>query len=660
MKMKMISWESEGLRCPDIKVDLELGGKCPRVFLIQMPNGTGKTTTLTMIHAALTGEAVDWDFEKINKLRRSGDSNQSGKFILKLKIDDKPLTFEIQLDFVEGIAKYRTTTTGSGGVVPNWSPPTEIQRYLKQQFVYLFVFDGELAQRLLDAEKSEAENAIDALCQLYLMDEVSSFSEWDWSRVTKKPGPKGQTGLNAAKLKEEVLDKQLKKVRRIREGAVAEIATLTKKMKELDDAIGAKIKQIEGDQEKHQKLKDDERERESIVDKDSLKLMMEIRKPHLLHPDLREALRTLKVKLDKAKLPESSSRQFFTELSQEPICVCGRPIGEHERKAIIELAGKYLGEDIAGVLNALKRDIDLHITNDDNNSSTLVQTLADDLKRDVNLWHQSRATREAHESELLRRGGEKVQEQRESLLKYGSAKADLEALLEDEIDRLPTLTDDEKTQCIASLDRQLREIRARIAEISDTVELRKKTDVIKEILARAKVVSRESLRDVLIKECNQRLEKVLSRDPVRIENISRSLVLRNQEGASVGQTLAVGYTFITSLLHRGQHNFPLIVDSPANPIDNNVRREIGALIPELCDQFVAFTISSEREGFVSALEKSAHGDIRYVTMFRATEGTKNLLKEMPSTGVLKSENAVLIEGRDYFFKFDVDDENEGR
>ena len=54
MELKIISWESKGLRCPDGKVDLcENGFK--RFNFIQMPNGTGKTTYLELIQYSLSG-----------------------------------------------------------------------------------------------------------------------------------------------------------------------------------------------------------------------------------------------------------------------------------------------------------------------------------------------------------------------------------------------------------------------------------------------------------------------------------------------------------------------------------------------------------------------------------------------------------------------------
>ena len=49
-------------------------------------------------------------------------------------------------------------------------------------------------------------------------------------------------------------------------------------------------------------------------------------------------------------------------------------------------------------------------------------------------------------------------------------------------------------------------------------------------------------------------------------------------------------------------------------IDLAVRPRIGDLIPRLTDQFIAFTISSERAGFVQRLKQAAGGDVQFLTV----------------------------------------------
>ena len=61
MKIQLLGWESRGLRCPDLNIDFTIGGRVPKVGLLQMPNGVGKTTTLACLRAALDGSATDWN-----------------------------------------------------------------------------------------------------------------------------------------------------------------------------------------------------------------------------------------------------------------------------------------------------------------------------------------------------------------------------------------------------------------------------------------------------------------------------------------------------------------------------------------------------------------------------------------------------------------------
>jgi DNA sulfur modification protein DndD len=82
------------------------------------------------------------------------------------------------------------------------------------------------------------------------------------------------------------------------------------------------------------------------------------------------------------------------------------------------------------------------------------------------------------------------------------------------------------------------------------------------------------------------------------------------------------------------------------------------LIPDLCTQFVGFTINTERAGFVPALEK-ASDDCLFLTMFRKTPGTQRLMRNLPSSGVTETDNAILVRDRGYFMSFDVTTEDEG-
>jgi len=659
MDLRIKGWESEGLRCPDIKIDLVKDGVRP-VTLIQMPNGTGKTTTLTMIRAALTGEARHWGVSKVREYQSRAGDNNVGRFRLDLAVDERPLTFEITLDFTEGRAQYRTTSPSIGGVVMDWKPPSDIRRFLNDKFIGLFVFDGEFAHKLLNAEEAEAERAIDALCQLYLFDECQKKAEESWQRATRRGGARTSQGLNQWRDKVQKLENRIDKLQKRYDEAKAKSADIGSEMESLVQEVEEAVAAEAGNRQELDGLKEAERREEQHVRDLNASVMQILRQPQRVCDHFRNGLAALKTQLDRVRLPTSTSRQFFVELAEEESCICGRPIDEPARDSILKQADRYLGEEISGVLNALKGDIDLYIGEGqeaDLESDELNEKTAD-LNGAVNAWHQASSRRQALEVQILQSGGEELQRKQERLNQLKQEKGALDDLIEG-MEAQAKDSDDESSFSIPSLRQQLKEAKRRVDEISDTVELGEQTRIIQDMCRLAKENAREAIRDELVRDCNRWLERVLSKAPVRVANIGRSLELERQRGASVGQTLAVGYTFLASLLHRGQHGFPLIVDSPANPIDISVRREVGLMVPQLCRQFLAFTISSEREGFVNALHDASNGNVRYLTLFRRTTGTGQLENDLPEDGVLKSETGVLVEGKQYFLAFDLDQEPEG-
>lgn len=654
MKIRLLGWESTGLRCPDVRVVLGTEKAVPSVSLIQMPNGTGKTTTLSLLRAALTGEARDWDADKIAQFSARDRKASTGRLVVRLTVDGAPLTFDLQLDFAEGVAHYRTTSPSAGGVVPDWHPPRHVKRFLSEKFVGLFIFDGELASRLLRAAEARAEEAIDALCQLDLVDDVAGVAEATWTRMTKEKGAKTTQGLAIWKNKEDALTRQMTKVRRGEAKYAEELEKIDAELSGIDKTIQEEISKNKGLRDEIEKLKIQEEQQTAELERSLDGVMRVVRQPHRLHPSFSDALVVLKQSLDRAKLPDATSRQFFVELAQELTCVCGRPIGDNERKTILAEAGRYLGEDISGVVNALKQDVETQVSLRDPDEVPLSALLEGLAKAEQQLL-QTQTARHGLEVKAVESGSENVAALQQRYAELTRQKGERTELL-DLIRQPARAGDDETTFSLASLQRQLAETQKKIAEITGTVELRRRIDIVRDLASRAKSLARDKLRDALAKDCNARLGKILVANPIKVESIQNSIVLAGQREASVGQTLAVGYTFLATVLHRGAHDFPLVVDSPAGPLDDKVRKEIGEMVPKLCEQFVAFTISTERENFLPALERVAGGNIRYLTLFRKAPGTAHLIDELPSKGVAESENGVLVEGKEYFCQFAVDQE----
>ncbi|BBD08433.1 hypothetical protein [Desulfovibrio ferrophilus] len=652
MKIEIGGWKSKNLRCPDIEVSLNHNGILAPISLIQMPNGTGKTTTLNLLRASMSGEAQSWDKNTILRYKRRDSDFSTGFFETTLLIDDRPLTFELTLDFQNETATYTTTSPGSGGITKGWNPPTQAHRFLTEKFVRLFVFDGEFADSLLDARQSEAENAIDALCQLYLLNEIENEAESIWKKATQNSSSKTTKGLN----------KWRNKASKIHD----RIESIEKKLKKHNDSISennARLIIIKTEMSKHTNNEEQNRilyfeklELQEAAENKSKEIALEllslIRTPHVLTKKFTNNLTSLKHQLDTLKLPSSTSKQFFIELLEEDECICGRPMDGKARSVVKKKAEQYLAEETSGFLNGLKQDIDQFLQ-PEGSSHNDFKTKLDELR--LSIIHKKRVeseTRAAHDA-FIDSGGEELkilEEERKDL----ETKNEKTKKIIDEFQREPAETDDAKTNCLKSLERQYKEARKKVAEISDTLDLQSRTETLKKIARQALEKSRRYIREELTNECNSKLDVILSRSPLKIESIGESLKLKNQDGASVGQTLSVGYTFLTNLLHRGKHQFPLIVDSPANPISFEVRQEIGKIIPKLCKQFVAFTISPERAGFVTALEKNCEHGIHYMTIFGKSEGTQELLHDIDKYEHAQNDTCALVYGKQYFMQFDRD------
>jgi DNA sulfur modification protein DndD len=662
MEIKLVRWSCTGFRCPDMDIDLTRAGEIPRVSLIQMPNGTGKTTTLALLKATLTGKAREWTAHEIAELRHPVDRQDSGRFVVELSVDGKPLRIELICAFDEGVASFNTTSPEMGGFNKDWSPPPSVRRFLTDRFVNLFIFDGELANALLDSSKTKAEEAIETLSQLDLLDSVIRDCESFWERSTAKMGARNEKGLARYKAIAAKLDEQIKFLK----GKAKQKETRLSVVKGEILRLKTEIQRLVDEDGKNREMWHNKRaakiEKEQALTGALRELMERMRRPEALTAIFGTALRSIKANLDIAKLPDSTSRQFFQELALQPECVCGRPIGEDQRVTILARADHFLGEDLAGVLNAFKQEVDLIDPDEQrrvvDERVAQVQTIRAEIagiQADMDLIEKSSVSAAGGNPEEFRQ-------------KLGPLELE-EKTLEGELGMLrgPTTASDSELitssaeaadiVVIASAEKQLKLANDEINRINGTLELRMRLDLLKKICVDARDLAKQKIKEILVERCNKRLLTVLKGDPLQIARIDRSIVLRDRESGSTGQNLAVGYTFLAEALSKGSHDFPLVVDSPAGPLDHGVRREIAAMVPKLCTQFVAFTISTEREAFLEPLEAGAKTEINFVTVFRKTPGNADLLKDLPPH---HSDNghSIIVSGRDYFTRFALEDERD--
>jgi len=356
MEITLLGWSALGLRCPDHQVYL-----CPdnsnqpyHATLVQRPNGTGKTTTLNLLRATLSGSARDWnqDLKRILEFRKSRDTTPTGQFIVRLAINGNPLTFELNLNFKERKVFYRTTF--GAGIRDGFHPPPQLRRFLNPEFVSLFVFDGELANNLLDSKQTRAREAIDSLFQLSLLKDLAKVFQENWETHVKDAPVTEDKGLTRRRNRLARLQNRLAQIKEEQKRLKTEILELKLQMENAQEEYNTALSKDRdtGDKLKEIKFKLDSAE--EVVQHNVRRAIEEMRNPQKLLIDFGSALQNLKANLDKLKLPKSTSREFFEELAEAERCVCGRPMDDENRQAVRDRAMLYLAENEVGVLNDIK------------------------------------------------------------------------------------------------------------------------------------------------------------------------------------------------------------------------------------------------------------------------------------------------------------------
>ena len=656
MKVELLGWESEGLRCADLHFDFSKNrSKLPTATLIQMPNGTGKTTTLNCIRAALTGEALTWDPAYVKQFARRNGKKGKGSFELKLRVDDKLLTIGIVFEFRKGAVRYYTTY--DRGRLDKFNPPAALKRFFTPPFVRLLVFDGELPGELLDNRKTRAQEAVDAFFQLYLLRDVSSAIQRIFELATQKQTATHERGYTRRQNELKEAREKVETIKTAHSKASERLDKAENERADLQSMIDSETGTTDELTTQRDRLLAQKEFADTKRSQCETDLLFVIRQPHRIHPRFKNMLLNLRDHLDRLKLPESTSKQFFEELAEETTCVCGRPIDDQARLMIKKKATNYLGTDTYGALNHLKAQIQNLVI--EPKEMEFAETLSKDLRSADHQCGAIETDLNVITQKLIDRGGEEVKAMKSRCDELDVEINDLKETL-DEIERDPISDDGDDSICLKYWIGEKSRREKRLAEITKTVQMRNNKDMLIRMLADAHKEARTRLNNSIVKEMNDKIDVLLRGHNIKASALDQSVILEEQAGASLGQTLAVGYAFLTTLFKRGGHTFPFVVDAPVTALDGRVRKEVATIIPQVCPQFVAFILDTEKAHFVNTLESISGVDIHYLTAFEDTSKNEDMIELLPDKGVLRSENGIIVEGKEYFDRITFPDVNNNK
>ena len=572
-----------------------------------MANGTGKTTTMTLIKGLLDGSAKNWPVDYVKSFAPTTTTGDKGEFSITVKFDEKQYKYFLSLDYVNGIAKIETQAPPKGRET-GLLLPTAIKGIFTPEFVSRFVFDGEQAKKSMDRTSNEADETIRYLYRLDELDEILAMNMNILTEIQNAEG--GSTGTRGSLSN---LRSRQKKVR-------DHIASLEKKQKQLNGDIARfsqekieKEKQRQEldknyealNKEKNEVIAEQEKNRGN-VDVKITEIVSLVKTPYLVSEGLCNRMYEFGDAMKKLKLPKSSSKDFFTELAYAEKCVCDRCIGEKGRDAILKNAERYLGSDHQAVLNNIKSVL---------MGSTYDERLVAAFEELGKLQEQKTRLNARFadvEDKLIKAGGpqvEQLQSEIEVLIgQISSAQTQLK-IIESKDEDDETLTEENNLHKARRADA---EYEVKIASTTKTNAALRKKNVVQDLVNEIKTQATAALKEEIIKKANDKISRVIKDDYIEIESIDGYIKLKDREGASDGQTLSIGYCFLGTLFEEAELEFPFVIDSPTGKMDFDKRQAVADIIPVVFNQMIAFVQSAEVKCFADRFYKNT--DTQYLTI----------------------------------------------
>jgi|TARA_R110002050_G_scaffold10673_5_gene36354 DNA sulfur modification protein DndD len=627
MHVRITGWRSKNLRGYLRDFSIEISTAPKSWSLLQMPNGTGKTTTMDLMRIAFQGEMPSQS--KIMSFR-ADDAAKKGFFELSLSLDGTPHKIRLNLDFQRSTLTFKTTSPSqdSGGLDDGHWFPMPLEKTLKSSAADLFVFDGELASTIISEKASDAEKIIRSLYRLDAFSELRQDIQREMD--TKKRASRltqGSSQSHVDKLQQEydeVLDahKLLKKSER---ALTAQLSKDEKALQLAKDQLSTFAQDKEEFEATQLKITAEIERLETLSDQQSGTVLQLFRVPPRINPAVKNFLDDLGRTLETNKLPRSLSSDFFKNLSVADHCVCGRPISDHERDEILEHMDEYLAVDEIAVINHMRS----RLQDIPENEHQSFSSEADLLKETMALRKNAFQRQEALLDKMKDAGFEEI----EKLTDLRDNLTASTAVAKDSLTRLTRASGQYSGDWESNLtacDKECNERKRRLDAATQTRSFRLKADALEAIVSAAENLAKSKLATSIRKKTNKNLANILRNETLEVSSIKGHLQLtgenaQKKDSASEGQKLAVAYAFISALLKEANHELPFVVDSPAVSLDLEIRRTVGKLIQPLFDQMIMFVISSEREGFADTFFDNADAEF-FTISFDQMTGRTNLVK----------------------------------
>lgn len=615
MKMSILEIEYRNIRkINDLKIPfVNENGEIIKNNFIMMANGTGKTTTMTLLKGLFDGTAPTWPSEKIKSFAPAMTGAEHGEFAVTVKFDEKRYKYVLSLDYKAGTAEISTITSAVGGRESGRHLPESIRGIFSPEFVRRFIFDGEQAERTLDSSSNEAAETIKYLYRLDELDEIVAANQKILTDIQNTEGNKGSvSSIKNLRTRQSSVNDTITRLKARRDRLRVEIKAFEDEKKAKEEQRNNIDKNYEQlNQEKMEILRDIDQNKGEI-NASIAEILRLTKSPYLLSPELCSRMQELGNSMTKLKLPKSSSKDFFIELANAPKCVCDRCIGQTEKDAILRNAEKYLGSDQQVVLNAIKSSL---------MSSEYDSRLADAFANLAKLREKGNrldTLLNINQEKLIRAGGEEAEQLQariKELIESISVSKEQLRTIESKDDSDEQLTTDNN---LRKAEQEYQYYEQQIAKATRTNAALRKKIIVEELVQAIRNRATSDLKAEIVRKTNEKLKRVITDDFIEIESIDRYIKLDKRDGASEGQTLSIAYCFLGTLFEDSELEFPFVIDSPTGKMDFAKRQAVADIIPHVFNQMVAFVQSAEVERFADRFY--ANKDSQYITIITSPSG----------------------------------------
>lgn len=615
MKMSILEIGYKNIRkISELKISfLDADGRIIKNNFIMMANGTGKTTTMTLLKGLFDGTAPSWSPETIKSFAPAMTGAERGEFAITVKFDEKRYKYVLSMDYRTGSAEISTITSALGGRENGRHLPESIRGIFSSEFVRRFIFDGEQAEKTLDSSSNEADETIKYLYRLDELDEILTANQKILTDIQNAEGNKGSfRSISNLRSRQSGINEIINRLKTRRDRLRADIEAFEEEKKDKEEQRNSIDKNYEQLNQEKIELQRDIDQNKGEISNSIAEILRLIKSPYLLSPELCNRMQELGSSMTKLKLPKSSSKDFFIELANSSKCVCDRCIGKPEKEAILRNAEKYLGSDQQAVLNAIKSSL---INSEYDTRLTEAFGQLAKLREKENRLNTLLSI---NQEKLLKAGGQEAEALqiriRELIEEISVSKAQLDTIesKDDSDDQLNTDNNLHKAE------QEYQYYEQQIAKATRTNAALRKKIIVDELVKSIRERATSDLKAEIIRKTNEKLKRVITDDYIEIESIDRYIKLEKRDGASEGQTLSIAYCFLGTLFEDSELEFPFVIDSPTGKMDFEKRQAVADIIPHVFNQTIAFVQSAEVERFADRFYENR--DSQYITIIASPSG----------------------------------------